>query len=96
MVVETEIRKLKLEMRREIAELRRIICTRMVADKWVKQDVACVLLNVNPRRLRDLRVHLNRNGKKVGYIGWQKGNGRNVLYYLPDIEKYNSLHTIMS
>lgn len=95
-VLETEIRKLKIEFRKEIQELRKIICTRLVPDKWVNAATACSLLNVKKRQLANIRIHLDKNGKKAGSIGWKKGTGKNCLYYLPDIEKYNSAVTIMN
>jgi hypothetical protein len=95
-VIETEIRKLKIEMRKEMAALRKMIATRLIADKWVQQDVACILLNIKPRQLANIRIHLDKENKKAGSIGWKKGRGKNILYYLPDIEKYNSAVTIMN
>lgn len=94
--IEMEIRKLRNEFGQKFKELQRIIVTHMVKDKWVQQDVACALMNIKPRTLRDIRIHLDKNEKKVGCIGWKKGKGRNVLYYLPDIEKYNGEHALMN
>lgn len=94
--IETEVRKLKLEMKLQFDMLRKMIVTRLVADKWVQQDVACVLLNVKPRQLRNVRRHLDKDKKITGSIGWKKGTGKNVLYYAPDIEKYNSAYVIMN
>ncbi len=86
-VIETEIKKMRIEFKRDIMELRKMIATRLVADKWVSQSMACALLNVNARQLRNIRVHLKDN-KPVGSIGWKKGRGKSCLYYMPDIEKY--------
>lgn len=88
-VLETEIRKMRIEFRKEIQELRKIIVTRLVPDKWVDAATACALLNVKKRQLANIRVHLDKDGKKCGSISWKKGSGKNCLYYLPDIEKYN-------
>lgn len=87
---------MRQEFKREIAVLKQIICTKMIPTKWVDQDVACMLLKVKPRQLNNIRVHLDKNGKKVGSIGWRKGKGRNTQYFLPDIEKYNNSFVIMN
>ena len=92
---EMEIRKLRQEMKMQIGDLRKLICTRLITDKWIQQDIACALLHVGPAQLRRVRVNV-KNGVKVGSISWKKGKGKNVLYYLPDIEKYNSAFTIMN
>lgn len=95
-VLETQIRQMRIEFKKEIQELRKMIATRLVADKWVNAATACALLNVKKRQLANIRVHLGKDGKKAGCIGWKKGTGKNCLYYLPDIEKYNSAVTIMN
>lgn len=89
-VLETEFKKFAAEMRKEINELKRLIVTRAVAEKWVRQDVACIMLNIKPRQLANIRIHVDKNGSRAGSISWKKGKGKNCLYYLPDIEKYNS------
>jgi hypothetical protein len=96
-VVETEIRKLKIEFKKDIAELRKLIVTRLVADKWVNQTVACSLLNITSRHLCRIRIHLDANNNKTGSIGWRKGKSKNgrCQYYLPDVQKYNADTTIM-
>jgi hypothetical protein len=95
-IIETEFKRFQIEMRKEMAQLKKIICTRLIIDKWVQQDIACALLHVKKRQLANIRIHLDKEGKKVGTISWKKGAGKNILYYLPDIEKYNSLYTIMN
>lgn len=95
-VIETEIRKMRLEFKKEIQELRKMIATRLIADKWVPAATACALLNVKKRQLANIRVHIDKDGLKAGCISWKKGRGKNCLYYLPDIEKYNSSVTIMN
>lgn len=96
MTVETQIKQLQAEFKKEINQLKQIICTRMLATKWVDKDLACILLKVKPRQLANIRVHSDKSGKKVGCIGWRKGAGKNVQYYLPDIEKYNNQFVIMN
>jgi len=87
-VAETEIRKLRIELRTEIQQLRKMIATRLVADVWVNQSMACALLNVKPRQLANIRKHLDKNQQPTGSIAWKKGKGKSCLYYKPDIEKY--------
>ncbi len=86
-VVETEIRKLKQEMRDGFAELRKLICGRNIAGNWVMQPMACAMLNLSARRLREVRIH-EKDGKRVGCIRWRKGKGRSVQYWKPDLERY--------
>lgn len=86
--IETEIRKLKYQFTSEIRELKKLICTRLIVDTYVSQDVACALLNVKPRQLRNIRKHI-KGEKAVGFIGWKKGKGKNIYYSKADIEKYN-------
>jgi len=95
-LLETQIKNMLLKQSREIAELRKIIVTRLVPDKWVNAATACALLNVKRRQLANIRLHLDKDGKNAGSISWKKGKGKNCLYYLPDIEKYNSAVTIMN
>lgn len=90
MVIETEIKRLREEMKQEFHELRKLITGRNITGNWVKQEVACAMLEILPRQLRNVRKHLDPNGKAVGSIAWRKGKGRTVEYYKPDIEKYLS------
>lgn len=92
-VIETEIRKLRDEFRSEIKEMRKLIVGKLVAGSWVEQKYACVMINVKPRQLCNIRVHLDKDDKKVGCIRWKKGKGRSVFYYKPDLEKYIGEHS---
>jgi hypothetical protein len=94
-IIETEFRRFKIDVAKQITELKRIIITRMIKDTWVQQDVACAILNIKSRQLANIRVHM-KDGVKVGCISWKKGKGKNCLYYMPDIEKYNAAVTIMN
>jgi hypothetical protein len=87
MQIETEIKKLRAEIR----ELKELLMKRNVTSAWVKQDQACVELAIKPRRLRDIRIHTDKNGNKVGVIRWRKGRGKTIEYYKPDLEKHLSL-----
>jgi hypothetical protein len=93
-VFETEIRKLRQEMKDQHRELIKLIATRVLIGNWVKQDVACALINVKPRRMRDLRIHTDANGKVVGVIKWRKGKGKTVEYWKADLEAYLNATTI--
>ena len=84
MVIELEIRKLR-EQNKRVEDM---LTGRHLLSQWVHQNIACVMLNIKPRRLRDVRVHVDKNGKLQGDIKWKKGKGRQVMYYKPDIEKY--------
>lgn len=84
MQVETEIRKLREQNKLLVDTL----MGRHLLSQWVHQDITCVMLNIKERRLRDIRIHIDKAGKKVGDIRWKKGKGRQVLYYKPDIENY--------
>lgn len=88
MIVETEIRRLKQEMRDGFAEIRKLICGKNIVGSWVMQPMACAMLNVKPRRMREIRMHLGANKNIVGSIRWRKGKGKSVQYYKPDLEKY--------
>jgi len=88
MVVETEIKKLRQDMAKEFAEMRMLIMGKGTIGFWVSQKVACAQLGILPRRLRDIRVHYDANGKQHGSIRWRKGAGRQVQYHKADIEKY--------
>lgn len=89
MIVETELKKQREETKQQFNELRKLITSRGIVSQWVKQDVACEMLNIKVRHLRNLRKHLDKNNNMVGYIGWRKGRGRVSIEYLKaDIEKY--------
>jgi hypothetical protein len=92
MVVETEIRKLR-EQHKQLVD---VITGRHILSQWVHQHVACIMLNIKTRQLRNIRIHEDKKTKNiVGYIKWKKGKGRKqVLYYKPDIEKYLNAVTI--
>lgn len=97
MQIETEIKKLRQEfssVRSDLAELRKLICGKNLVGNWVKQELACVMLNVKPRRMRDIRKHIDKDGKTVGCIRWRKGSGKTVEYYKPDLEAYISKITV--
>lgn len=89
-VFETEIKKLRNEMRMGFQELRKLICGKNIVGNWVKQPMACAMISVSPRQLRNIRIHSDKNGKVVGTIRWRKGSGKSVEYYKPDLEKYLS------
>lgn len=93
-VWETEMRKLKQEMRQGFDEIRKLICGKNIVGSWVMQPMACAMLNVGPRRMRKIRIHLDNNGKTVGCIRWRKGSGKSVQYYKPDLEKYLNKITV--
>jgi hypothetical protein len=84
MQIETEIRKLREQNKMLVDTL----IGRHLISQWVHQEVACIMLNIQPRQLRNVRIHLDADKKRVGEIKWKKGKGRQVLYYKPDIEKY--------
>jgi len=94
MVVETEIRKLREEVKTQFAEMRMLLLGKNIVGTWVSQQVACAQLNILPRRLRDIRLHANKMGKMQGSIRWRKGNGKMVQYHKGDIEKYLSQTTM--
>lgn len=96
MIVETEIKHLRLEFKKDMQDLRKLIVGKMLGTTWVQQPYACALVNVKPRRLRDIRIHLDKDSKVVGCIKWKKGKGRAVLYYKPDLEKYIGEHQFNS
>jgi hypothetical protein len=95
-VLETEIKRLREEQQQMFKELRQLIAGRNMAmlGSYVKQDVACEMLNIKTRRLADIRIHTDKDGKKVGCIRWRKGAGRTVEYHKADLEKYLSKITI--
>ncbi len=94
-IIETEIRKMRMEFKKEINDLKRIIVTKMTPDKWVDADVACAMMNIKTRQLQNVRLHNDKDNKRVGFLRWKKGAGRNVKYYLPDIENYNSTNQVL-
>lgn len=93
-VWETEIKKLRLEIREQFQEMRKLICGKNIVGTWVMQPMACAMLNVSPRRMRDIRIHTDKHGKVVGHIRWRKGKGRTVQYHKADLEKYLNEITI--
>jgi len=94
MTWETEIRKLRQEMRDKHMELVRLITSRNLIGNWVKQDIACAIISVKPRRMRDIRIHTDKYGKAVGCIKWRKGKGKTVEYWKPDLENYLNQITV--
>jgi hypothetical protein len=84
MVVELEIKKLAAEQK----QLTSALMGRHLLSQWVHQPIACIMMNIKPRQLRNVRIHIDKHGTKVGDIRWKKGKGRQVMYYKPDIEKY--------
>lgn len=84
MVIETELRKLR-EQHKQLVDT---LTGRHLLSQWIHQPVACAMLNIKPRQLRNIRKHLNKDKNPVGEIRWKKGKGRQVMYYKPDIEKY--------
>lgn len=93
-VWETEIRKLRQQMKDQHRELVKMIATRVLIGNWVKQDVACALINVSPRQMRNIRIHKDKYGKVVGEIKWRKGKGKSVEYWKPDLESYLNETTV--
>jgi len=88
MIPEIEIKRLREEMRQEFAELRKMIMGRGILGNWVKQDQACLMLGIKRRHIYNIRIHLDKDQKKVGFIRWRKGKGRSAEYHKGDIEKY--------
>lgn len=88
MVLETELRKLREEMQQLRADVINLLHGRQLAGNWIKQDVACAMLNVKPRQLQRIRKHADKNGYLTGSITWRKGHGRTVEYSKKDIEAY--------
>jgi len=75
-------------MRKEFAEMRKLICGKNIVGNWVAQNMACAMLNIKPRRMRDIRKHLDKDGKQVGAIRWRKSAGKKIEYYKPDLEAW--------
>lgn len=94
MVLETQLRKLQEEMRQGFAELRSLISGKNIIGNWVSQPMACAILNVKPRQLRNIRIHADASGKTVGCIRWRKGKGRSVQYHKEDLQRYLNEITI--
>lgn len=94
MVIETEIKHLKRQMQEGFAELRKLIMGKGIVGNWVMEPMACAMINVKSRRLRELRIHNDKNGKLVGCIRWRKGNGRTAQYHKADLEKYMNQYTV--
>lgn len=94
MIVETRLRKLEEKMEKHFAELRSLLMGRNIAGNWVSQKMACASLNVKPRQLQNIRIHLDKDNKTVGSIRWRKGAGKSVQYHKADIEKYLSKITV--
>ena len=90
MVAELEIKRLRQEMTSGFAELKRIIAGQATIGNWMKQEEACIALGVNARQLRNIRIHLDRHGRKVGSLRWRKGRGKSVEYHKADIENYRN------
>jgi hypothetical protein len=88
MIPELEIKKLRAEIRQEFKDLRAMLSGRAVLGNWVKQEAACDMLEIKPRQLRNLRIRLDVNGKKVGCIRWRQGRGKTKEYHKADIESY--------
>lgn len=94
MTVEIRLKRMEEKLTSQIDELRKLIVGRNLVGNWVKQPMACAMLNVQPRQLRRLRIHLDVNGKKTGTIKWRKGKGKSVEYWKPDLEAYLNQITI--
>jgi hypothetical protein len=93
-VWEVEIRKLRQEMRDQHRELMKLVMNKMPLGNWVDQVMACAMLKVSPRQLRNIRIHSDQNGKVVGTIRWRKGKGKQVQYHKQDLENYLNKITI--
>lgn len=83
-----------MEFRFEMQELRKLIVGKNIVGNWVKQPMACAMINVKPRQLRNIRIHLDKNNNTVGQIKWRKGKGKTVEYWKPDLENYLNQITI--
>lgn len=93
-VIETEIRKLRQEFRSDIQELRKLIVGKNIVGNWVKQPMACAMIDVSPRQMRNIRIHTDKHGNALGDIKWRKGKGKTVEYWKPDLEKYLNQITV--
>jgi len=94
MIPELEIKKLREEQQAGFAALGALIMGRGILGQWVMQDIACQMLGVEPRQIRNIRLHQDRFGKTVGSIRWRKGHGKTVEYHKADIEKYLNRITV--
>ncbi len=94
MILETRLRRLEEKVEKGFQEIRQLICGKNIVGNWVMQPMACAMLNVKPRQLRNLRIHLDGNGRTVGCLRWRKGKGRTVHYHKADLEKYLNEITI--
>jgi hypothetical protein len=86
--IETEFKKLRLEIKTEMADLRKLICGRNIVGNWVAQDMACAMLGIKRRRIAQIRKHLDKDKKQVGCIRWRKSKGNKIEYYKPDLESW--------
>lgn len=89
LVSPTDVRRMvRQELKVQLDEIRKLIMGKGTVGNWVKQDMACIMLDVKSRRLRDIRYHQDAAGKVVGSIKWRKGKGKTIEYWKPDIEKF--------
>lgn len=94
MVVELEIKKLREEMNARFSDLFKVLSGKAITGNWVKQREACNMLGIKERRLRDIRIHQDKNKRLVGTIRWRKGRGKTVEYHKADIESYRNAITV--
>jgi hypothetical protein len=94
MVTETRLKQIERKLETGFAELRKLLMGKHAIGHWVSTPVACAMINVKPRQLRNLRIHKHGNGKAVGFIRWRKGKGRIVQYHKGDLEKYMNQITV--
>lgn len=87
-------RMIRQELKAELSEIKKLLMGQGTLGNWVKQEMACISLGVEPRQLRNIRYHLDKDGKAVGCIKWRKGKGRLVEYWKPDLEKYRDAITV--
>jgi len=84
--IETEVKKLRLEMLQGFQEIRKLICGKNIVGNWVAQNMACAMLGIGKRRIAQIRKHIDKDGKTAGSIRWRKSSGRKIEYYKPDLE----------
>jgi hypothetical protein len=94
MNLETQLKQMEKKLLKEIADLRKLIVGRNINGTWVLQKDACEMINVSPRQLRNIRIHLDNGGKAVGFVRWKKGKGKAIQYHKADLEKYLETVTI--
>ncbi len=94
MNLESRLDQLENRILKELSELRKLIAGKNIAGNWVMQPMACAMLNVSARQMRNIRLHTDKHGKAVGCIRWRKGKGKTVQYFKPDLEKYLDQITI--